>query len=224
MNTYLPKRVLVIAPHCDDETYGMGGTILKLRASGVDVFCVVVVCGDLRFEHTGTVITRDQRMSEFGDVMRALGSQGTVLGFKSETRMDQVPIADVVSAIEKVQDDFRADTWYMIGPSFHQDHRVVFEAAQAAARPTRRCYPTQIFRYELPTYSGNPREWNFTAHIYEDISAHLEQKLAACALYQSQVRPSGMLSLDAIRRFAETRGFESQRGAAECFEVARIIR
>jgi hypothetical protein len=33
-----------------------------------------------------------------------------------------------------------------------------------------------------------------------------------------------MLSLDAIRRFAQTRGFESQREAAECFEVVRIIR
>jgi LmbE family N-acetylglucosaminyl deacetylase len=224
LHTYLPSRVLVIAPHCDDETYGMGGTILKLRSAGIDVFCCVVVCGDLRFEHTGTVITREERMAEFAAVTRKLGCTGTVLAFKHETRMDQVPIADVVSAIEKVQDEFRADTWYMIGPSFHQDHRVVFEAAQAAARPTRKCYPTKIFRYELPTYSGNAREWNFTAHIYEDIAPFLEAKLEACAIYQSQIRPTGMLSLDAIRRFAQARGFESQREAAECFEVVRIIR
>jgi LmbE family N-acetylglucosaminyl deacetylase len=220
----MDKRVLVIAPHCDDEAYGMGGTILKLRDMGYEVFCAVVVCGDLRFEHTGTVISREMRIAEFNAVREKLGCDGTVLPFRNETRMDQVPIGDVISAIEKVQDEFRASTWYMIGPSFHQDHRVVFEAAQAAARPTRKVYPSQIFRYELPTYSGNAREWNFTAHIYEDIGKHLEDKLAACALYKSQIRPTGMLSLDAIRRFAQTRGFESQREAAECFEVVRIIR
>src|SRR5207244_1621845 len=132
---------LVIAPHCDDETYGMGGTILKLQAQGAKVFCAVVVCGDLHFEHTNTVITREERVAEFASVMRRLGCEGAVLGFKNETRMDQVPIGDVVSAIEKVQDDFLAESWYMIGPSFHQDHRVVFEAALAAARPTRRTFP-----------------------------------------------------------------------------------
>ena len=218
------ERVLVIAPHCDDEAYGMGGTILKLREQGAKVFCCVVVCGDLHFEHTNTTITREERVAEFGNVMRALGCEGAVLSFRQETRMDTVAMADVIAAIERVQDDFDADCWYMIGPSFHQDHRVVFEAAMAAARPTRKSCPRKIFRYELPTYSGNPREWGFTAHVYEDVGPFLEQKLAACALYKSQIRPTGMLSLDALRRFAQARGFESRCDAAECFEVVRIIR
>jgi LmbE family N-acetylglucosaminyl deacetylase len=218
------RRVLILSPHCDDETYGMGGTILKLRAQGAEVFCLVLVCGELQFEHSGQVVTREERINEFEHVKRQLGCDGEVLGFTEETRMDQVPVADVVSAIEKVQDRFKADTWYMIGPSFHQDHRVVFEAAMAAARPTRKVYPHQIFRYELPTYSGNPREWAFIPHVYEDISPFLEGKLTASALYKTQIRAQGMLSLDAIRRFAQTRGFESRCEAAECFEVVRIVR
>ncbi len=218
------KRVLVIAPHCDDEAYGMGGTILKLREQGAKVFCCIVVCGDLHFEHTNTTITRAERVAEFDAVMRYLGSEGMVLPFRDETQMDRVPIRDVVGAIERVQDEFKADAWYMIGPSFHQDHRVVFEAALAAARPTRASCPNEIFRYELPTYSGNPREWAFIAHLYEDISPYLERKIEACRLYKSQIRPQGMLSLDAIRRFAQARGFESRCEAAECFEVIRIIR
>lgn len=218
------QRVLVLSPHCDDETYGMGGTILKLRAQGAEVFCLVLVCGELQFEHSGQIVTRQERIDEFERVKQQLGCDGLVLPFTEETRMDRVPIADVVSSIEKVQDKFEADTWYMIGPSFHQDHRVVFEAAMAAARPTRKVYPRQIFRYELPTYSGNPREWAFIPHVYEDISPFLEGKLAASALYKTQIRPQGMLSLDAIRRFAQTRGFESRCEAAECFEVVRIVR
>ena len=224
MNRRISERVLVWAPHCDDEAYGMGGTILKLHELGAQVFCCVVVCGDLHFEHTNTVITREERVAEFDAVTRRLHCEGTVLPFRAETRMDQIPIAEIVAAMERVQDEVRADCWYMIGPSFHQDHRVVFEAAMAAARPTRRSCPSQIFRYELPTYSGNPREWAFTAHVYEDIGPYLEDKIEICGLYKSQIRPTGMLSLDAIRRFAQTRGFESRCEAAECFEVIRIIR
>lgn len=202
----------------------MGGTIAKLLAMKAEVFCLVAVCGDLNFEHSGTVITREERVAEFEQVKALMGCDGIVLPFQEETRMDQVPIAEVVAAIERVQDEFQAHTWYMIGPSFHQDHRVVFEAAMAAARPTRKLWPREIYRYELPTYSGNPREWTFIPHVYEDISLYLETKLAASALYKSQIRPEGMLSLDAIRRFAQTRGFESRCDAAECFEVIRIIR
>ena len=36
------KKVLVIAPHPDDETLGVGGTILKLSASGAEVYWLIV--------------------------------------------------------------------------------------------------------------------------------------------------------------------------------------
>jgi LmbE family N-acetylglucosaminyl deacetylase len=218
------NRVLVIAPHCGDETYGMGGTLLKFRERGIEVLCVVVVCGDLFLEHPGTTITRAERVLEFEAAKSKLGVDGVVLPFTEETRLDRVPIGKVIAALEQVQDEFQADHWYIINPSAHQDDRIVFEAAMAATRPTRKTCPYQVFRYELPTYSSNTKEWAFTPQIYEDIGPYLETKLEACAYYKSQVRPQGILSLEATRRFAEVRGFESRNQAAECYEVIRIIK
>ena len=40
------KRVLVVAPHPDDETLGLGGTISKYIAQGDEVF-VLIVSGHL---------------------------------------------------------------------------------------------------------------------------------------------------------------------------------
>ncbi len=40
------KRVLVVAPHPDDETLGVGGTIAKYSAQGDEVF-VLMVSGHL---------------------------------------------------------------------------------------------------------------------------------------------------------------------------------
>ena len=40
------KRILVIAPHPDDETLGVGGTIAKYSSQGDEVF-VLIVSGHL---------------------------------------------------------------------------------------------------------------------------------------------------------------------------------
>jgi LmbE family N-acetylglucosaminyl deacetylase len=42
----MKKRVLVVAPHPDDETLGVGGTIAKFSAKGNEVF-VLMVSGHL---------------------------------------------------------------------------------------------------------------------------------------------------------------------------------
>ena len=40
------KRVMVVAPHPDDETLGVGGTITKYSAQGAEVF-VLMISGHL---------------------------------------------------------------------------------------------------------------------------------------------------------------------------------
>lgn len=40
------QRLLVIAPHCDDETLGAGGLMLQARKAGADVHVVIISNGD----------------------------------------------------------------------------------------------------------------------------------------------------------------------------------
>ena len=78
----------------------MGGTILKLHELGANVFVCIMVCGDLHFEHTNTVITRDERTAEFGAVMRRMGCEGTVLPFRTKLCTDFCPVFVTVKSCE----------------------------------------------------------------------------------------------------------------------------
>jgi LmbE family N-acetylglucosaminyl deacetylase len=218
------SRILVIAPHCDDETYGMGGTIIKRMKQGDEVHIVAVCAGKMQFEHSGEVdVEREIRENEFMAVVNAYGCTGEILPFTQDSYLDMVPTRDIVNGIEKIQDKFRADIWYVAGSSYHQDHRKVFEACSAAARPTRKNVAKEIYTYEHPLYSWNPPVWKFTPQVYEIISEELNKKIEVCELYKSQLRP-GMLGMKHIREFSIACGTEIGQNAAERFEVVRLNR
>ena len=218
-------RVLVIAPHADDEVYGMGGTIIKLVDQGHEVRNLVVCCGSSYiFEHAGKSSPREVREREFARAAEMMGASHRMLDFTEESLLDTVPIREVIMGIEEVQDDFRADRWYVAGPSFHQDHRVVFEAAMAAARPRRHNTPKDILLYETALYSWSPECWKLKPQVYENVEDYLDRKIEVCEVYASQIRETGPISTSRLREWAMACGSECDVGAAERFEVVRIIR
>ncbi len=218
-------RILVVAPHADDEAFGMGATIAKLVAQGHTIHTVVVTCGDdFGFHHLqGAPVTREVRKQELEEVSKLLGTTCEMLKFTEDSKMDTLPIREVIGELERVQAEFGAEKWYVAGPSFHQDHRVVFEAAMSAERISRSGYPKEVLLYELPMYSMNHAPWNFTPHVWEDVTDFIEKKVEAAELYASQLRASGPLSPSALRNWAFSCGFECGVGAAERFQVIRSI-
>lgn len=219
-------KILVIAPHADDEAFGMGGTIAKLSAEGHQIHSIVVTCGnDFGFHHlNGAPVSREVRWKEFEAVSELLGSSCEMLRFTEESKMDTLPIRDVIGEIERVQDKFCADRWYVAGPSFHQDHRVVFEASMAAARISKKNSPKEILLYELPMYSMNHEPWTFNPNIWESVPETLDKKVQAAYLYKSQLRESGPLSPESLRNWALACGSECGVPAAERFQIVRFIR
>src|SRR5687767_3222241 len=69
------RRLLVLAPHPDDETIGCGATILRRRAAGTAVR--VVVATDGRLSHRSAEVTPDElariRAAEFREACSRLG-------------------------------------------------------------------------------------------------------------------------------------------------------
>ncbi|MEW9857036.1 PIG-L deacetylase family protein [Novosphingobium sp. M1R2S20] len=219
------KRVAVVAPHPDDEVLGCGGTMARLISEGVHVEVVVVTRGQPpRF----TPEFVDQVRRETLAAHSLLGVANTRFLDFPAAELDQLPQSTLNAALEEALAAVRPDTVFIpfLG-DIHADHQAVFNAALVHARPRSSDAPSRVFAYETLSETN----WwapgitpGFLPNVFIDISDTLEKKLAAFALFQSQVKaPPDERSPQVIRALAQLRGATVFRDAAEAFMLVRQI-
>ena len=80
----LPARLLVVAPHPDDETLGCGGTLAQKAAAGCEVFIAVMTDGSGLFAHA-LKITSDPSPKEVSDLRKDETKRAIeILGLKQD--------------------------------------------------------------------------------------------------------------------------------------------
>ena len=225
------KKVLIIAPHPDDEILGCGGLIGRVKQEGGKVYILIVTVGNT--ELYGGKSNVDARMKETEDVMKFIKADGydvCLVGDDYHLKLDTVPQKKLVDLIEKESkfslNKIKPDVVVIpfIG-SVNQDHRAVSQAALTACRPRPhelKAFQSVVLLYEDPA-QNNSLEF-FKPTFYVDIKDTLDFKCNALALYKSQVR--GRLhqcSEDTIRIKAQSRGREIAIEAAEAFMLHRFL-
>ena len=126
------KRILVIAPHPDDETLGLGGTMAKLASQGHEVN-VLVVSGHLpplykREDYERTV-------NEANQAFKILGVSNSIFLELPPTTVSFVPVREINDKIFQVVKKVRPSIVFCPYPDRHIDHRTVFDAVMVATRP-----------------------------------------------------------------------------------------
>jgi LmbE family N-acetylglucosaminyl deacetylase len=217
--------VLVVAPHPDDEVLGVGGAVLRRLADGDPVHVVVCTRGreaDFGREQVERVQTEARRVHEF------LGVTGSSFLDLPAARLDTIPGAELHAALQRVFDTVRPSIVYVphVG-DVHRDHQLVFQAALICCRPNGRTPPRQILAYETVSetdWYAPPLTPAFVPNVYVDITPFIERKLKACAMYESQLRPSpNQRSLEGIRSLASLRGHAVNVACAEAFMLIRQL-
>lgn len=217
--------VLVVAPHPDDEVLGVGGTMLRHLAEGDAVH--VVICTRGRVERFGALqIERVQ--DEARKAHAFLGLTGSHFLDLPAAEVDTVPGAEVNAAIGKLIHSLQPDVLYIphLG-DVHRDHQLLVQAAMVASRPAGVHHPRRILAYETVSetdWYAAPITPAFVPNVFIDITATLERKLQACAIYASQIRPSpDQRSLESLRALSITRGHAMRLAHAEAFMLIREI-
>ncbi len=185
--------LVVVAPHPDDETLGVGATVAQLVASGVDVRVISVSDGGAArpgatsCERTRLEITRRH------ELRRATGILGLAppvsLGLPDgELARYEVRITESVGDIldRAAPGTWCAATWRGDGDPDHE--AVGRAAAEACARSgvTLLEYPVWMWHWAAP---GDPAVPWHQAHAVRVSGRALERKRQAAQCFRSQFRP-----------------------------------
>jgi len=181
------RRVLVLAPHADDETFGCGGTLASLLDGGarLDVLVVTDGAGD-EPETAARRTVGEERLAETREALRRLGGGAARCAFLPDRGLGLAgePLA---AAIEGELLATRPDLVFVPSPvEIHPDHRAVAEAFLSlfsgdAGRRLVTSLPegarTAFYEVSQP----------FRPNVLVDVSKTIARKEAAVAAFVSQL-------------------------------------
>lgn len=224
------QRVLVIAPHADDEVLGCGGLLARVAESPARAHVVYMSVDG--FHHYGVKggTTFEQRIAEVEAVAKLLDFTWEIMYPNEDMieKLDTVPKRDLVDRFEKIYNENKPDL--LLLPCFidyDQDHRRTFETAFAAARPISPKFGKWLIPAVL-AYEQNKLNFAWQdlpkCPVYADISEHIDRKIASIEAYETQLRPPPHVrSLDGVRALARIRGADIGVDYAEAFQVFRAV-
>ena len=220
-------KVLVIAPHPDDEVIGVGGTIAKRAMEGHEVYvCVVTKAFPPLFKDEKMV---EQARNECREADKSLGVVETSFLNYPAVNLESVPRYELNGGILQTVRRIKPDEVYIPHRGDMQlDHKMVVDAAMVALRPKYEHVVKRIYAYETLSETGwdIPNTTNeFIPTVYEDITDFLQEKLGAMGLFKTQLGEfPDARSLGAIEALAKYRGATVNVKAAEAFSLIREIK
>jgi len=222
----MPKIVLIVVAHADDEVLGCGGAIARHVAEGdmVHVIFMADGVGSRVASDTGELQRRNQARDA---ALRMLGvAHWHALDFP-DNRMDSVPLLDVVQALEPIIQQVQPARLYTHHHGdLNVDHCVTHQAVMTACRPLPGSSVREILTFEVlsSTEWATPGVAPFVPNAFVDISNYLPKKLEALAAYDMEMRPlPHSRSIAHVEALAKHRGNCVGLEAAEAFEVVRVL-
>ena len=213
-------KILIIAPHPDDEVLGCGGTIAKYTKDGSEAYLCIVTKA---YTPDWSEDFLKNRPKEIKKANKILGIKKTYLLDYPTAKLDTIPQKELNDAISNVISEVKPDILFIPHKGdLNKDHRLVFKSSIVASRPTNHRIK-RILSYETLSET----EWGqtlepFLPNVYVDISKTFKKKIEAIKAYKSEIKQNRHpRSLDIIEALAKKRGSEICVQFAEAFMLIR---
>lgn len=206
-------KVLIIAPHADDEVLGTGGAIQWHKSNGDDVYVVVIA---------NRIIDHKIDENYFAQTKQIAYKVKKLLKINEYFFCDLIDehledsLMKIILAIQDKIDSIKPDIVYIPNKDdSNQDHRAVHQACRVTCRSV-----DKILMYEVPS-STTYFNHNFYIEITEEI---LNKKIEAMSYYKGETRDyPNPRSFEGLKVFAKMRGIESNKNFAESFITYKYI-
>ena len=220
------KNVIVISAHPDDETLGVGGTILKHVANGDNVYWLIVTNV---FENQGFSKERvESRQGEIKDVEKLLGISKTYLLDYPTMTLSSSTLIKMVPEISTVFSEVKPEIIYTLNRSdAHSDHRIIFDAVMACTKSFRYPFIKQVLMYECISeteFAPVLAEKAFLPNYFVDVTNYLDRKNEIMKVFESEIGEHPFpRSLENIKALAHFRGASVGVKYAEAFQLLKYI-
>lgn len=218
------KKILVIAPHPDDETLGCGGTLLKHRAEGNAIYWLIMT--SIYTEHGFAPDAVARREKEVESVARAYGFKEVFnLGFPT-AKLDTVNRGLIVQEIGRIVREVVTEIVYIPNRNdIHSDHTLTSDASLSALKTFRCESVKRVLSYEVLSETEFAPPFQSAAFIpnsFSDISQFLPDKISIVDMYHGELAehpfPRSVTNIKAIATF---RGATAGVKYAEAFMVLK---
>jgi len=190
-----PGPWLVFAPHADDETFGMGGSLLKAKAAGVATHVVVVTDGALGGSGDDLVEVRSNEVQQAG---KLLGLESLAF-WQVPDREVTVNEELVTRALEAIATVHPASVFFPAAMEIHPDHRATGHLVWQALRRAHVSGLTPTpYAYEI----GVQNPVNMFIDITQQADAKAEVMDVYCSQNSENNYPELVRSLDKGRTFS----------------------
>jgi len=227
----IPDRVLAVYAHPDDPDVSCGGTLARWAGAGSEVHVLICTNGDKGTTDPG--IDPDElaqeRAAEAGEAAKLLGITGQhFLGYSDGELVDDTALrATLVGWVRTLRPltVLGPDpTAVFFGEDYfnHRDHRTTGFALLDALSPAAALphyFPDAGDAYQVQTalLSGT-----LEPTVWVDVTATIEDKVAAVSCHRSQFADGGEWARRAVRERSRQDGRQAGVGYAEGFRRLRL--
>ncbi len=220
------KNVMVVSAHPDDELLGAGGTLLRHRENGDNLYWLIVTNIS---EAAGFSKERvDERQKEMEKIAESLNVRKVFkLDYPTMTLSTEMQI-DMIPKISRIFTEVQPEIIYCVNRSdAHSDHRITFDAVMACTKSFRYPFIKKVLMYECISeteFAPQFADTMFIPNYFVDISDFLDEKLALMKVYASELGdhpfPRSLRNIEALAVF---RGATAGVRYAEAFQLIRYI-
>ena len=218
------NKILCVAVHPDDETLGCGGTLLKHKANGDEIYWLLITGPSFDAPNSYNdqrVIIRKEIMHNIEQAYKFNGTEYLAL---PPGLVHTIDLREIVQRLSNILYRIKPNIIYT--PFFndvHSDHRRIFEAVYSCTKSFRYPFIDSVYMMETLSeteFAPSIPTISFTPNVFVNITNFIEPKLAIMSLYTKQLMDEPYpRSISSIKALARIRGSRAGVMYAEAFQL-----